>query len=238
MNLSSLVPVLAIDGPSGTGKGAIGSAISRTRSWNFLDSGALYRAFAFAADELHIPPGDIEKLTELSKRDIFVFKLVKSGEVNILVDGQDVSTLVRSERGGQLASRYAAEPAVRRVLISQQRGRRESPGLVADGRDMGTIVFPDATLKIFLTASPEIRAERRYKQLKKKDFNVTLSSLSASIAERDEKDASRTIAPLVAAPDAIVIDSSGRSIRDVLEEVDGLLSARLRNYGGNFKRDC
>ena len=128
-----------------------------------------------------------------------------------------------------MASIYAAVPAVRSRLIEYQRSRRQDPGLVADGRDMGTVVFPDATLKIFLTASPEIRAQRRYNQLKSKDFDVTLRRLEAEITERDQQDASRTVAPLVAAPDAVMIDTSRRGIGEIVEEVDGLLSIRLRD---------
>ena len=124
---------------------------------------------------------------------------------------------------------YAAVPAVRSRLIEHQRSRRQDPGLVADGRDMGTVVFPDATLKIFLTANPEIRAQRRYNQLKSKDFDVTLRRLEAQIAERDQQDVSRTVAPLVAASDAVVIDTSRRGIGEIVEEVNGLLSIRLRD---------
>ena len=136
---------------------------------------------------------------------------------------------VRGERGGQLASMYAAIPAVRSRLIEYQRSRRQDPGLVADGRDMGTVVFPDATLKIFLTASAEIRAQRRYNQLKSKDFDVNLRRLEAQIAERDQQDANRTVAPLVAASDAVVIDTSSRGVGEIVAEVDGLLSIRLRD---------
>ena len=136
---------------------------------------------------------------------------------------------VRGERGGRLASMYAAVPAVRSRLIEYQRSRRQDPGLVADGRDMGTVVFPDATLMIFLTASAEIRAERRYNQLKSKDFDVNLRRLEAQIAERDQQDANRTVAPLVAASDAVVIDTSSRGVGEIVAEVDGLLSIRLRD---------
>ena len=144
------------------------------------------------------------------------------------MDGREVSMKVRGERGGQLASMYAAVPAVRSRLIEYQRSRRQDPGLVADGRDMGTVVFPDATLKIFLTASAEIRAQRRYNQLKSKDFDVNLRRRKAQIAERDQQDANRTVAPLVAASDAVVIDTSSRGVGEIVAEVDGLLSIRLR----------
>ena len=229
MRLSSRVPVLAIDGPSGTGKGTVGSYIAKIRGWHLLDSGALYRAFAFAANEKGIVPDDIEGIYALDRETEFAFETTVSGEVEIRVNGRDVSMRVRGEQGGRLASMYAAVPAVRSRLIKHQRSRRQDPGLVADGRDMGTVVFPDATLKIFLTASPEIRAERRYNQLKSKDFDVNLRRLGAQIAERDQQDASRTVAPLVVAPDAVVIDTSRRGISEIVEEVDGLLSIRLRD---------
>ena len=231
MSLLSRVPVLAIDGPSGTGKGAVGSRIATTRGWHILDSGALYRAFAFAANERGIAPDDIEGINALDWKTEFSFENTASGEVEIRVNGREVSARVRSEQGGRLASSYAAFPAVRSRLIEYQRSRRQDPGLVADGRDMGTVVFPDATLKIFLTASPEIRAKRRYNQLKSKDFDVTLRRLEAQITERDQKDASRAVAPLVAAADAVVIDTSHRAVNEIVDEVDILLSRRLRSRG-------
>jgi len=226
MNLLSRVPVLAIDGPSGTGKGAVGGRIAKTRGWHLLDSGALYRAFAFAANEEGIAPDDIEGINALDRETEFAFETTDSGEVEIRINGQEVSMRVRGEQGGQLASMYAAVPAVRSRLIEHQRSRRQDPGLVADGRDMGTVVFPDAMLKIFLTASPEIRAQRRYNQLKSKDFDVTLRRLEAQITARDQHDASRT----VAAFDAVVIDTSRRGIGDIVEEVNELLSIRLQEH--------
>jgi cytidylate kinase len=194
-----------------------------------LDSGALYRAFAFAASEQGIAPDDIEGINALDCETEFAFETTASGQVEICVNGREVSMIVRGERGGQLASVYAAVPAVRSRLIQYQRSRRQDPGLVADGRDMGTVVFPDATLKIFLTASPEIRAQRRYNQLKSKDFDVNLRRLETQIAERDQQDAGRAVAPLVAASDAVVIDTSSREVAEIVAEVDGLLSIRLRD---------
>ena len=229
MRLSSRVPVLAIDGPSGTGKGTVGGRIAKARGWHLLDSGALYRAFAFAASERGIGPDDIEGINALDCETEFALETTALGEVEIRVGGREVSMKVRGERGGQLASMYAAVPAVRSRLIEYQRSHRQDPGLVADGRDMGTVVFPDATLKIFLTATPKIRAQRRYNQLKSKDFDVTLRRLEAQISERDEQDASRTVAPLVAASDAVLIDTSRRGIGEIVEEVDRLLSIRLRD---------
>jgi cytidylate kinase len=195
-----------------------------------LDSGALYRAFAFAAKERGIAPDDVEGINALNRETEFDFETTASGEVVIRVNGREVSKRVRSEQGGRLASMYAATPTVRLQLIEYQRSRRQYPGLVADGRDMGTVVFPDAMLKIFLTASSEIRAKRRYNQLKSKDFDVTLRRLEVQIAERDQQDASRTVAPLVAAYDAVVIDTTSRGIDETIEEVDRLLSSRLRDH--------
>jgi cytidylate kinase len=194
-----------------------------------LDSGALYRAFAFAANEKGIAPDDIEGINALDQETEFAFEATNSGEVEIRVNGLEVSMSVRGEQGGRLASIYAAAPAVRSRLIEYQRSRRQIPGLVADGRDIGTVVFPDATLKVFLTANREIRAQRRYNQLKSKDFDVTLHQLDAQIAERDQKDASRTVAPLIAASDAVVIDTSCRGVGEIVEEVDKLLSSCLRD---------
>jgi cytidylate kinase len=230
VNLPSQIPVLAIDGPSGTGKGTVGSHIAKTRGWHLLDSGALYRAFAFAANERGIAPDDIDGINALDEETEFAFETNTLGEVEIRLNGREISMSVRGEQGGRLASMYAAVPAVRSRLIEYQRSRRRDPGLVADGRDMGTVVFPDATLKIFLTASPEIRARRRYNQLKSKGSDVTLRLLEAQIAERDQQDASRTAAPLVTAPTAVVIDTSRRGIQEIVDEVDGLLSICLQDH--------
>ena len=216
-----------MDGPSGTGKGTIGSHIAKSRGWNFLDSGALYRAFAYSAHEAGVAPNDIGEIQRIGAKSTFTFETERSGETKVLVNGQDVSSIVRSEQGGKLASQYAAVPAVRNLLIEEQRRRRQMPGLVADGRDMGTVVFPDAILKIFLTATAEIRAKRRYKQLKSKDFDVNLAQLSALIEQRDEQDINRSVAPLTPAPDAVVIDTSEQSIADVIGEVDRLLTVCL-----------
>jgi cytidylate kinase len=232
MTLSSLIPVLAIDGPSGTGKGTVGSYIAKTRGWNLLDSGALYRAFAFAAYERGIAPDDVEGICALNQDTVFSFEIADSGEVEIRVNGREISTIVRGEQGGRLASMYAAVPTVRSLLLEHQRNRRQDPGLVADGRDMGTVVFPSATLKVFLTASHESRTQRRYNQLKSKDFDVNLRRLEAQIAERDQQDANRAVAPLVPASDAVVIDTSHRGIGEVVEEVDELLGIRLRDRDG------
>ena len=222
------IPVLALDGPSGTGKGTVGNRIARMRGWNLLDSGALYRAFAFAANEYGISPDDVGGLQSLNRRVTLEFIRTDLGEVEILVDSQNVSDILRGERGGRLASRYAAVPEVRAVLMKRQRSEQREPGLVADGRDMGTVVFPDAVLKVFLTANSEIRAKRRYNQLKEKDFDVNLRRLDIEIAERDRCDANRAVAPLEPAADAVILDTSRRSSEEVVEEVDKLLTVRLQ----------
>ena len=215
----------------------MGSHIAKTRGWHLLDSGALYRAFAFAAHEQGIAPDDIEGINALDRETEFAFEATASGEVEIRVNGIEVSTMVRGEQGGRLASMYAAVPAVRSRLIEHQRSRRQDPGLVADGRDMGTVVFPDATLKIFLTASPEIRAQRRYNQLKSKDFDVNLRQLEVQIAERDQQDASRAVAPLIMASDAVLIDTSRSRIGESVEKVNSLLSSRLRDRNRRDKSE-
>ena len=222
-----LAPVLAIDGPSGSGKGTLASCIAKIRAWHILDSGALYRAFAFAANEQGIQPDDDDGIRTIEREFNLSFQINNSGEVEIFVNGVEVSAIVRGEVGGRLASLYAEKEVVRSVLIQQQRSRRQMPGLVADGRDMGAIVFPDATLKVFLTASLEIRAQRRYNQLKSKDFDVNLRLLERQIAERDVLDSTRTIAPLVSAPDAVVIDTSGRTVQEIVGEVNSLLTDKL-----------
>tara|TARA_B100000686_G_scaffold355306_1_gene472375 strand:+ start:60061 stop:60747 length:687 start_codon:yes stop_codon:yes gene_type:complete len=224
-NLS--IPVLTIDGPSGTGKGTLASSIAHQRNWNLLDSGALYRAFAFCAEQSGISPDNLDGIQNVGEKNTFTFRVQGSGIINIYVNNMDVSQIVRSEKNGVLASKYAAIPAVRKLLLAQQRECRQLPGLVADGRDMGTTVFPEAILKIFLTAAPEIRAERRYKQLKSKGFNVNLPELLTLIEERDRKDQNRSVAPLVPASDSISIDTSNLSINEIYRQVDGLLTTRL-----------
>ncbi len=201
------VPVIAIDGPGGSGKGTLSTRLAEHLGWHFLDSGALYRLTALAVMKNAVPLDNEAALGDTAAGLDICFETSKDG-VKALLDGEDVSDRLRSEDAGVLASKIASTPAVRAALVVRQRQFRRLPGLVADGRDMGTIIFPDANLKIFLTASAEIRAQRRHKQLKEKGENVNLSRLLREIEARDLRDQSRSIAPLMPAEDAVIIDST------------------------------
>ena len=210
-----LPPVLAIDGPSGSGKGTIARRVAQALGWHLLDSGALYRLVGLAAARRGIDPGAAAELAVLARELDIRFEVDPEGSERIVLDGEEVGPELRSEECGRLASAVAALPAVREALLGLQRGFREAPGLVADGRDMGTHVFPDATLKVFLTATVEERANRRYKQLKDKGIDVSLAALSRDIAARDKRDTERSVAPLEPADDARVLDSSHLTIDEV-----------------------
>lgn len=212
------VPILTIDGPSGAGKGTVARAIAARLGWRLLDSGALYRVAALAALRAGIPLDDEERVARLTE-DLDVEFAEIDGRERVLLDGEDVTTELRTEQCGEAASKVAALPAVRRALLARQRAFIAPPGLVADGRDMGTGVFPEAVLKVFLTATPEERARRRYKQLKDKGISVSLRDLSREIAQRDERDANRPVAPLIPAPDARIIDSTHMSPEEVTERI-------------------
>lgn len=218
-------PVITIDGPSGTGKGTVGLLLAHKLGWHILDSGAFYRAFAHIAHEKQILPGQIDQLRLVGDQLDVRFE-VKTDEIRIWVEGRDITAAIRSEEGGRFASIYAAIPEVRQALLARQRETRRAPGLVADGRDLGSVVFPDAVLKIFLTATPKVRAERRYKQLKDKGFDVNLPRLEKEIAARDYQDTHRTISPLMPASDAVEIDTSGITREQVLDEIVDLLGTR------------
>jgi cytidylate kinase len=211
------VPVIAIDGPSASGKGTIAKRVAQALGFHYLESGALYRLVALLA--LRQDLEDEARLAEAAENMDVEF----SGD-EIILEDQEVSQHIRHEAVGNRASEVARVPAVRRALLARQRAFRHPPGLVADGRDIGTVVFPDADLKIFLTASPEVRAERRYKQLIEKGISANLRALSRDLAERDARDANRPVAPLVPAPDSQVLDSSALSIEAVVERI-------LRLYG-------
>jgi len=223
----SAVPVLAIDGPSGSGKGTVGLLLAARLGWHFLDSGALYRALGYAAHRAHIALNDAAVLAGLAREMDIRFLLQDGASVKVLLDGAEVGEVLRTEESGKYASQVASILEVRRELLQKQRDFRRLPGLVADGRDMGTVVFPDASLKIFLTASPELRAERRYKQLKEKGFDANLPRLLGEIRERDARDSARAASPLKPAADAQILDTSALSISEVVDRIYSVLAARL-----------
>ena len=207
-------PVIAIDGPSASGKGTIASRVARKVGFHYLESGALYRLIALLS--LREDTLDETRLARLAGEMDLAFD---DGEV--LLGDESVTEKVRSELVGNRASEVARLPQLRQALLRRQRAFRRPPGLVADGRDMGTVVFPDAQLKVFLTATPEVRAERRYKQLIEKGIDANLRALSRDLRERDQRDAQRAVAPLAPAPDSQVLDSTALSIDEVVESIVG-----------------
>ncbi|MHA6476756.1 (d)CMP kinase [Stutzerimonas sp. KH-1] len=214
------VPVITIDGPSGSGKGTVAALLAGKLGWNFLDSGALYRLLAFAARNHGVDLTNEEALKVLAEHLDVQFGAARDGHgMMIILEGEEVTEAIRNESVGAGASQVAALPVVRTALLQRQKAFREAPGLVADGRDMGTVVFPDAPLKIFLTASAEERARRRYLQLKARGDDVNLASLLEEIRERDERDTQRAVAPLKPADDAIQLDSTTLSIEEVLQRI-------------------
>ncbi|TBU97218.1 (d)CMP kinase [Stutzerimonas kirkiae] len=218
--MSADISVITIDGPSGSGKGTVATLLARQLGWNFLDSGALYRILALAAQKHGIALDDEERLAVLAARLDVRFGAEGEGKgAAILLEGDDVSEAIRNESVGAGASRVAALPAIRAALLQRQKDFRQAPGLVADGRDMGTVVFADARLKIFLTASAEERARRRFLQLKAKGDDVNLASLIDEIRARDERDTQRAVAPLKPAGDAVLLDSTALSIEQVLASI-------------------
>jgi len=221
-------PVLTIDGPSGSGKGTISRSVARRLGWHYLDSGAIYRAVGQAAAWEGVDLGDPEALAACAARTEIRFETQGEGEPHVLVNGKDATRLLHTETAGAVASAIAAYPAVRAALVDLQLRFRRAPGLVADGRDMGTVIFPDAKYKVFLTASAEERARRRYKQLKDKGVSANLDSLLHEIAARDERDAGRAVAPLKPAADAVILDSTGMPITEVIDRVLAVLPASLR----------
>ena len=216
------IPVLTIDGPSGSGKGTLAQRMAAELGWHYLDSGALYRVLAQAALQAEIDLADESALAELAATLPVTFD-VEADKLTVLLNDQDVSLLIRSEQAGNAASKVAAIPAVRSALLQRQRDFRQLPGLVTDGRDMGTVVFPDAPYKVYLTASAEVRASRRYKQLKEKGIDSNLPDLIKEITERDERDQQRDVAPLKSAADAIILDSTALGIDAVFQRVSELV---------------
>jgi cytidylate kinase len=213
------VPIVTIDGPSSSGKGTISRLVAARVGWHLLDSGALYRLVALAGVRHKLDPDDVENHVALARAMRVEFGSGPGGEERVLLDGEDVTHLIRTEQAGAGASRVATWPAVRTALVDRQQAFAREPGLVADGRDMGTVIFPGARLKVFLTASAEERAQRRHKQLIGKGSAASLAALSREIAERDLRDSTRQVAPLRPAPDAQLLDSTGLSIDAVVERV-------------------
>jgi len=224
---NTTVPVITIDGPSGSGKGTISQYLADKLGWHHLDSGALYRLLAYAALEHALPLDDAAALVQLAAHLSESYKLPTADNPAIMLDGVDVGQALRTEKCAEAASKTAALPVVREALLAWQRHYRQLPGLIADGRDMGTVVFPDATLKLFLTARPEVRAMRRYNQLKNKGIMVDLQELIGEVEARDQRDSSRKASPLMPAGDAVILDNSdqdeARTLQQVLQAVHGVM---------------
>jgi cytidylate kinase len=219
------VPVLTIDGPSGAGKGTVSRLVAGRLGWHYLDSGALYRAVGVAASWADLDLSDPAALVRCTFDTDIRFQ-DDGGSLRVIVNGTDATDELRLETTGTLASAIAAIPEVRAALKERQRAFRREPGLVADGRDMGTVIFPDATTKVFLTASAEERARRRHNQLKEKGVSVTFDGLLREILSRDARDAQRAVAPLKPADDAVLLDTTGLSIDEVVDRVLALEPAR------------
>lgn len=223
--MTAIAPVITIDGPSGAGKGTLCKAMAEALQWHLLDSGAIYRVLALAALHHHVDVNSEDALVPLAAH-LDVRFVSTDGALEVILEGEDVSGEIRTQEVANAASQVAAFPRVREALLRRQRAFREAPGLIADGRDMGTVVFPDAPLKVFLTASAEERARRRYLQLKGKGEDVSLSSLLDEIRARDERDTQRAVAPLKPAVDAIQLDSTELSIEQVLQHIRSEIALR------------
>lgn len=226
MTRDRTVPVVTVDGPTASGKGAVSAGVAAALGWHYLDSGALYRLVGLAAMRAGVAHDDAPGLAELARGLEADF-----GDSAVRLAGEDVAAEIRATEVGAMASRIAGHAPLRAALLERQRALRRRPGLVADGRDMGTVVFPDAVLKIFLTAAVEVRAERRYKQLIEKGFSANLPDLLQDLRERDRRDTERAAAPLVAAKDAVLVDSSEKSLSQVIDQVVELARGRLGSAG-------
>ena len=220
------IPVVTVDGPSGAGKGTLSALIAEKLGWHLLDSGAIYRVLAVAAMHHDLPVDDESAVVPLASGLDVSFEIDKE-QRRVVLEGEDVTDDIRTEEVGAVASQIASLARVREALLRRQRAFQQDPGLVADGRDMGTVVFPDANVKLFLTASAEARAERRYNQLKDKGLDVNIARLLTDIKARDDRDANRSIAPLVPAEDAVVIDSTDLDINQVFDSAMEIINSRL-----------
>ncbi|MDF1831248.1 MAG: (d)CMP kinase [Porticoccaceae bacterium] len=222
-------PVITIDGPSGSGKGTISQLLASKLGFNYLDSGALYRLVAMAAKRHGVALDNVEALAVLAAHMDIAFEMdSQGGSPKVVLETENVSELIRGENVGAQASMVAAFPEVRSALLQRQKAFARKPGLVADGRDMGTVIFPDAEVKVFLTASAQARAERRYKQLIDKGESGSLRDLVEKVESRDERDRTRAVAPLLPAEDAITVDSTALSIAEVLDVVLNAVTQRLK----------
>lgn len=221
------ISVITIDGPSGTGKGTLCHMLAKKLNWNFLDSGAIYRVLAYAAIKSNIDLNDVDSLVELANQLDLRFDVDKTQSSIVILDEKNISNEIREESTGQNASKIAAIPEVRHALLERQRAFATPPGLVTDGRDMGTVVFPKAKLKIFLYASDEERANRRYLQLKESGNNASLAQVMEELLKRDARDTARSHSPLLPAVDAIKLDTTGLTIAQVFANVLQLTNDRL-----------
>jgi cytidylate kinase len=222
--MTTKVPVITIDGPSGAGKGTVSRALAKTLGWHFLDSGAIYRSLAFAVTQAAIDPHNVDAVVSVARSMDLQFEA--NDPPRILLNGQEITCQIQTEDCGNTASKIAAYGPVRQALLQKQRDFQREPGLVADGRDMGTVVFPDAPYKIFLTASAEVRAKRRHKQLKEKGADVNLERLTKEIEERDRRDKERAEAPLTVPDGAVLIDSSDLTIDQVIARCLDIIGGR------------
>ena len=221
------VPIITIEGPSGAGKGTAARLVAEQLGWHLLDSGAIYRVLAVATLHHQLTIEEEEPLIPIAAHLDVQFEITNDGEGKVILEGEDVSRSIRTEEVGDIASKIAAFPRVREALLRRQRAFKVSPGLVADGRDMGTVVFIDAPVKVFLTASAEERAERRFNQLKQKGFDVKIGRLLDDIRQRDERDQTRTVAPLIPAEGALIVDSTDLSIDEVVAKILTFANGKL-----------
>ena len=221
------VPVITIDGPSGAGKGTVARIVAEQLGWHLLDSGAIYRVLAVATQHHHVSLDDEEPLIPMAAHLDVQFEISSQGESKVILEGENVTDTIRTEDIGALASKVAAFPRVREALLRRQRAFSVTPGLIADGRDMGTVVFSNAPVKVFLTASAEERADRRFNQLKEKGFDVKIGRLLDDIRQRDERDRNREVAPLIPAEGALIIDSTSLSIQEVVNKVLAFANGKL-----------